>query len=178
MLEAVVPKVEINGGTQGQRGFGFVTFASAEDAERAVKNDRKLTIKGREVAVDSCLGRREYQKQVATTSAEAETETKAEQEEEVSHDNAEDESSSNQSENAADDDDDEEEEQEEEEEEEEDINNDDHEQGESESEIGAEKDDQGKECHLDNMMYTRTDFLPYPVVSRKSKQKSSQVRRW
>lgn len=48
-------------GVEGRRGFGFVTFACAEDAQKAVKYEGGLKVRGREVAVDMCMGRREYQ---------------------------------------------------------------------------------------------------------------------
>lgn len=40
-----------------------MTFACAEDAEKAVKNEIPLRIRGREVAVDVCMGRKEYEEE-------------------------------------------------------------------------------------------------------------------
>ena len=150
VLEAVVPKVQVKEGLQGQRGFGFVTFACAEDAERAVKNDRRLTIKGREVAVDSCLGRREYQKQkAASDEADAKaneekvsqkTETQKEgDEEDLEEDNYREDANVSQSESA------DEEELEERKEEKDTSSEDDDEGEESESEDEEGKEVKGKE---------------------------------
>lgn len=63
---------------EGRRGFGFVTFACAEDAQKAVKHEGGLKVQGREVAVDMCMGRREYQQDKQKKTAEGEASVKKE----------------------------------------------------------------------------------------------------
>lgn len=75
MLEASIPQVNVRG-VEGRRGFGFVTFACAEDAQKAVKHEGGLKVQGREVAVDMCMGRREYQQDKQKKSAEGEAKVK------------------------------------------------------------------------------------------------------
>lgn len=65
-------------GVEGRRGFGFVTFACAEDAQKAVKHEGGLKVQGREVAVDMCMGRREYQQDKQKKTAEGEASVKKE----------------------------------------------------------------------------------------------------
>ena len=65
-------------GVEGRRGFGFVTFACAEDAQKAVKHEGGLKVQGREVAVDMCMGRREYQQDKQKKSAEGGADVKKE----------------------------------------------------------------------------------------------------
>jgi hypothetical protein len=60
ILEAEVPTVTVKG-VQEKRGFGFVTFAFPEDAAKAVGAQEVMKVRGREVAVDLCLGRHEYE---------------------------------------------------------------------------------------------------------------------
>lgn len=62
VLEASIPTVRVMEGREGRRGFGFVTFACAKDAARAAAADG-VSVCGREVAVDMCMGKREYQEQ-------------------------------------------------------------------------------------------------------------------
>lgn len=63
-------------GVEERRGFGFVTFACAEDAVKAVKHEGELKVRGREVAVDMCMGRREFQQEKQKTTAAAEATSK------------------------------------------------------------------------------------------------------
>lgn len=60
ILEAEVPTVTVKG-VQEKRGFGFVTFAFPEDAAKAVGTQEVMKVRGREVAVDLCMGRHEYE---------------------------------------------------------------------------------------------------------------------
>lgn len=78
MLEASIPQVNVRG-VEGRRGFGFVTFACAEDAQKAVKHEGGLKVQGREVAVDMCMGRKEYQQDKQKKSAEGEATGKKEE---------------------------------------------------------------------------------------------------
>ena len=77
VLEASIPQVNVRG-VEGRRGFGFVTFACAEDAQKAVKHEGGLKVQGREVAVDMCMGRREYQQDKQKKTAEGEASVKKE----------------------------------------------------------------------------------------------------
>lgn len=74
-MEASIPQVNVRG-VEGRRGFGFVTFACAEDAMKAIKHEGGLKVRGREVAVDMCMGRREYQQEKQKTTAAAEATSK------------------------------------------------------------------------------------------------------
>lgn len=84
ILEAKIPHVAVHG-IEGRRGFGFVTFACAEDAEKAVKNEIPLRIRGREVAVDICMGRKEYQEERKKHSEDDLNKGKAENSGEIEH---------------------------------------------------------------------------------------------
>jgi RNA recognition motif-containing protein len=130
VLEATIPKVNVRG-VEGRRGFGFVTFACAPDAEKAVKHEGGLKVCGREVAVDMCMGRREYQEekhkkekeeQLLKKEEKGEEGTKEEEMEEGSSDSADEEE---EREEESEEGEDEEAEEEEEEEEEDDDDDDD-----------------------------------------------------
>jgi hypothetical protein len=66
VLEVKVPVVQVTrpdgSVVQRHRGFGFVTYASQQDAQRVVERSELLKIRDREVAVDFCMGKQEYQK--------------------------------------------------------------------------------------------------------------------